>query len=194
MKIGIDIDEVMVQTIVGLLEYIKNKRNADFSFEEVTDYHLWNTKIHETKEESVYEFEEYMKSSLFENPLFVDGAKEAVIKLNEKYRIYFITARPLIFQNKTIDFFERHFPNNNFEFIFSGGVHEGKSKGEICKELGIDIMIEDNHAYLLGCVEKGVKGFLLEKPWNKEREEHERIICVKDWNELLEKIKRFENE
>ena len=50
-------------------------------------------------------------------------------------------------------------------------------------------MIEDNKDYACACAEKGIKVFLLEKPWNKIYEEHPNIIKINHLKEVLEQIK-----
>lgn len=46
-------------------------------------------------------------------------------------------------------------------------------------------MVEDNIDYAIDLAENGIKTFLLEKYWNKERKEnHKNLIKVKDWNEI----------
>jgi len=80
----------------------------------------------------------------------------------------------------------------NFELIFSSNPYiktKGKTKGEICKELGIDFMIEDSVEHSEICAKEGIKVFLLNKPWNKNCIDHENIIRVKSWNEILDKLK-----
>jgi len=58
----------------------------------------------------------------------------------------------------------------------------------LCKERGIKIMIDDNKLFANELAEKGVKVFLLDKPWNKNYDKHKNIIKVKDWKEVIKKI------
>ncbi len=50
-------------------------------------------------------------------------------------------------------------------------------------------MIEDTKEHSELCAKDGIKTFLLDKPWNQHCVEHENIIRVKDWNEILERLK-----
>ena len=187
-KIGIDIDEVVTQTITSLLKYINNKRGTNYSFDKVTNYSLWKTEIHNSKEESIKEFEEFQFSENFDNLPLIEFAKESLEKLKKSYELIFITARPSTTSYKTSSFFKNLFPEDDFEIIYSGGIYGGKTKGEICKELGIDFFIEDNMDYALGSAKKGIKTFLFDKPWNRNYEKHENIVKVNNWNEILEKL------
>ena len=60
-----------------------------------------------------------------------------------------------------------------------------KKKIKIGIDLGIDFMIEDDRKHSKNCAEKGIKCFLIDKPWNQNFE-HENVIRVNGWNEILE--------
>ena len=66
---------------------------------------------------------------------------------------------------------------------------KGKTKGELCKDLNVDLMIEDDPKYAEDCALKGINVLLLDKPWNQNCIEHENIIRVKNWKEILERFK-----
>src|SRR3972149_1712367 len=180
-KIGIDIDEVVAGFMEVFLEYTNNKKGTTFTMANLKSYHLWESGIHGSKEESIWEVGEFQNSSAFDFIQILEGAKEGIQKISKYFNIYFITSRPVELENKTIKFFNNHFPKNNFKFIFSGEIHGGKTKGEICNELGVSLFVEDNAEYALDCAKRGVKTFLLEKPWNENHTKHDNIIKVRNW-------------
>lgn len=188
-KIGIDIDEVLVNFMENYLEFHNKRHNTSFNLNDVTNYHLWKCGIHQSKEESVKEVLDFNNSKDFEKIDFVEGAKFGIETLSKIHYLFFITSRTLEIKEKTEEFFYSHFPRNGFEFLFSGEIYGGKTKTEICKDLGISEMIEDNPNYAFDCAVRGIKVFLLDKPWNRDYQRHENIIKVKDWKELLERIK-----
>lgn len=189
MKIGIDIDEVIVEFVKGYLKVYEQIYGRNFSFEEIISYNFWEV-LGISKEDAYKSVYQFYNTNEFENLDFIEGAKEAIKVLSEKNEILLITSRPLFTNEKTQIFFQKHFPNFSFEIIHSGGFHpQGKNKEDICKERGIKIMIEDHVDYALKCAEKGIKVFLLDKPWNQNMQEHEKIKRVKNWNEILEKLK-----
>jgi uncharacterized HAD superfamily protein len=187
MKIGIDIDDVVVEFVKGFCEFFNKLKNTNYVFEDVYTYNL-KKLVNISKEEEINLIKDFNKSEKFFNLDFVKGAKENIFDLEEKNKIFFITSRPLEIEKITNDFFERNFPKNNFEIHFScekWGNGEGKTKGEICLDLGIEVIIEDNEKFALECAEKGIKSFLLDKPWNQDYVKHENIIKVKNWKELM---------
>ena len=91
----------------------------------------------------------------------------------------------------TINFLKKIFLEKDYEIHFSGDIYEGrKLKDEICNDLNLDLIIEDSPYYSKNCAEKGIKVLLLDKPWNQNCE-HENIIRVNNWKEVLEKIKEM---
>jgi len=188
-RIGIDIDDVVVEMMKHFLDYSNLKNNTSFSIEEVTSYYLWETRIHPSKEESIKEFIEFQNSVYFDKIDLVEGVKEIINHLSKTHSVYFITSRSAESDEKNSTFFRKHFPENNFKIIYSGEVYGGKFKPEICSDLEIPIMIEDNPYYALDCARKGIRVFLIDKPWNKNHEPHENLLKVKDWNEILPYLK-----
>lgn len=189
LKIGIDIDEVVVEFFKKYLELFNEKFEKNIDFDSWTKYNIWDfTDI--SREDALGLVNEFQESGGLDDLELVEGVKEALMELNQKYEIYFITSRPQSIKEKTENFLKNLFSEFNFELHFSGGVwNDSKSKVTICNELGIKIMVEDNADYALGCAEKGVKVFLLDKPWNQNVEEHENVIRVRNWDEIMERLK-----
>lgn len=188
LKIGIDIDEVIVEFFKEYIPLFNQKFNENISFEDLKSYQLWDISD-VSKEDSLNLTKEFQDSEFFENMELVEGAKEAIFNLSNNYNIYFITSRPDNIRDKTTVFLRRLFGNLKFSLHFSGEVWGNLiSKSQICVKEGINLMVEDNSDYALDCAEKGIKVFLLEKPWNKRYKEHENIIKVKNWEEILEKL------
>lgn len=186
MKIGIDIDEVVTEFMKHFLEYSNRRNGTSFSVDEIQKVHLWETPVHDSKEESIREVMEFQLSPDFDNLDFVDGAREAIRKLGEKNEIYFVTSRPPEIKKQTLKMLNRTFSNIPFGVVFSGDIYGGaRPKSEICADIGISLIIEDNAKYAKECADNGIKAFLLEKPWNRYFEKHENVIKVKNWSEIL---------
>jgi len=189
MKIGIDIDEVLAEFVRGYLEKYKEKYGKEINFEDIFSYNLWEP-LGISKQESIELADSYYDSPEFNNIDLVEGAFEIIKKLNKEHKLFFITSRPLKIKDKTNLFLNKYFSDINFELVFSNDFFgsQRKSKSEICRELGIGLLIEDNKSYSLDCAKKGIKVFLFDKPWNKNFE-HENVERVYSWNEILERLK-----
>jgi len=187
MKIGIDLDEVVVEFVRGYLEIYNKKYGKNASFEDIFSYNLWES-LNITKEQAIQIADEFYESELFGSIGIIEGAVEAINKLGEKNEIFFITSRPNHIKNKTEAFIKKYFSNIKSDLIYSGDFWGGKKKAEICCDLGIDFMVEDHEKYSNEIANCGIKVFLLSKPWNNNTEGSDNLVRVKNWNEILEKL------
>ncbi len=53
-----------------------------------------------------------------------------------------------------------------------------------CREIGIELLIDDSPVNLLAAVEAGLTAATLEHPWNREICEEEDVVCADDWSGL----------
>lgn len=195
MKIGLDMDEVLANFMEGFFKFYNSKFSKNISHLDMKNYHLFKI-LGGTHQEAVSLVDDFHDSEFFDSMTSVDGAKEALASLKD-HELVIITARPRKFSEKTIKFLRNNFPWRNFSVFYSSEVHghEGtKNKAEICNDLGIKIIVEDSADHSPLYANSGIKVILLDKPWNKNCEEHENIIRVKDWKGALEKIKEFEGK
>lgn len=189
LRIGIDIDEVITEFVKPFFEFCKEKNIRTPNFEDVNCFDLEN--IMDLSREEVHSlFGEFNDSEeRVKRGGFIDFSKEGINELAKNSELFIITARMEKIINPTKDFFKEHFPGIHLEIAHSGDTFgKKKNKVEICSELGVDFFIEDRRKTALECAEAGVKVFLMDKPWNRENCEHENIIRVKGWKEILEKI------
>jgi len=57
-----------------------------------------------------------------------------------------------------------------------------------CREIGIQLLIDDSPENLLAAVDAGIAAATLEHPWNREICEEEDIVCASDWSELARRL------
>lgn len=185
LKIGIDLDDVVFEFVNLLIENYEKEFGKKLLFEDFFSYafaEVWHLNL----EETISFIEQILKKEIVEDMKLCEFSKENILKLSKKNKIYFITSR--IFREGTLESLNKHFSDLDFELVFSSNPYantEGKTKGDLCEELGIDFMIEDCPKHSLICAQKGIKTILLEKPWNKNCENHENLIKLKNWREVL---------
>jgi uncharacterized protein len=63
-------------------------------------------------------------------------------------------------------------------------LHCSSDKVARCREIGIELLIDDSPVNLLAAVEAGMEAATLAHPWNQEICEEEDIVCAADWAEL----------
>ncbi|MDD5769948.1 MAG: HD domain-containing protein [Candidatus Gracilibacteria bacterium] len=193
--IGIDLDEVLAETMDQILEdnnYMISGKKV--SREDVLDYYIYHNKdLNITRDDGARIFHEtYKKDFEVLEIKTVYGAKKKLEELKDKgYTLKIVSARPEDIEIYTKKWLDKHFANH-FEsvhfanhFNYNGSKKKVKKKSEICKELGIKIMIEDIFDYALDLAENGILTYIIEKPWNKHiLKTHKNIIKVKSWEEI----------
>lgn len=187
LKIGIDIDEVIVEFLDSLLEFYNEKYNKDLRKEDFSDYFI-NNIIGGTQENLEKELDDF--GYPVEKIKLVDGAIDAIKKLSRDHDLFILTARHPRFKHQTETFLNKHFGDIFNEILYTGEVFKefGITKADLCNEKKIEFMIDDNSIFAREIAEKGVKVFLLDKPWNQNYETHDNIFKVNHWEDVVNKI------
>lgn len=188
MHIGIDIDEVLCETLDFALNFFGGKIGGKpLSREQVSDYYLPNIPWYEdiSPEVAVNFFVEAQNTPRALNELQpVQWAFEKLKKRKtEGHSLYAITARGEPVRESTKARLAKYFPNIFDKITFCNHYRDAYStysKEEICVQEGIKIFVEDNPKYAIGLEKLWIKVFLLDKPWNQTfvAEKHSGIIKV----------------
>jgi uncharacterized protein len=57
-----------------------------------------------------------------------------------------------------------------------------------CREIGIDVLIDDSPVNLTAALDAGITAATLVHPWNREFCETEDVVCGRDWPELARNL------
>ena len=187
MKIGIDVDEVIVEFLESFLEFYNSSYNKNFKKEDFYVY-LIEEIIGGTPDDAVQLLDEYGYNKEVK---LVEGAFRAIKELSKSHELIILTARHPKYKEITNNFLKKYFGDIFLDILYTGEifVKEGITKADLCKNFNIKLIIEDNMVFSFECAKKGIKVFLLDKPWNQNYKEHENISKVYHWNEILEKLK-----
>jgi len=193
MKIGIDLDDTIWKYHEKFFEFYNHNNGTNYIMEDYNQYSL-NNFFNITEEEVVILIDKFEESVFFEEVLFLEGFLESFKSISKYHEVYFITARP----SKTLDTVIKRMmkflsENPKIHFVRDSKTNIRKEKSEYCRELGIDIMIDDAFHHLELCSKDGINGLLIDYPWNQKEELPENIIRVKNWKEILFEIKKHEN-
>ena len=187
MKIGIDLDEVTVNLMEKFLEYYKSRTQRHILRDDIKEYDFERI-LGISGEQSIKIVNEFFNSEHFDNLPPVEGAVEGVRKLRESHDTYIITARYGIPKEKTPNWIEK-----NLKGLISGVFYScdynghGMTKVEICREHGIELILEDDPFITLKCAKAEVKVILFRRPWNKNIN-YEYVTPVNSWAEALRQI------
>ncbi|MGC9309225.1 MAG: 5' nucleotidase, NT5C type [Candidatus Nanoarchaeia archaeon] len=185
MKIGIDIDETIAQYLEGFCEFYNDYFNKNIDVNNFEDFSFSKT-MNINKQEAERLREMFLKSRYFDNIRLVEGARDAISKLNKKHELLFVTARPESHKQKTEEFFKKYFPTYKFAVFHT----DFRNKYKILKARGVRLWIDDS-CFAKDYAGKGINVLLLDKPWNKGIE-HSNIKRVGNWEEILEVVREYE--
>lgn len=192
IKIAIDLDDTLVPTV----DLIVKEIFRDKSFPAFRGYHSIKDFTYD-EEMALYR---YIRKTINHQDISgfmpMPGSLSAIKKLAKDFDLYVVTARTKNVKKHTRNWVAYHFPKMLKKIIFGQYRKEGefkKTKGEICKEQGISLIVDDRIDYALDCYKHGVKAIVFdykdEYPWSKGKYPKD-LKKAKDWKEVLEIIKK----
>jgi uncharacterized HAD superfamily protein len=188
--IAVDVDDVSLDFVLSFVRFYNARYGTDFVKKDFFSYDLWKV-LGITKEKITQRMSLFYESDYFDEIEPVQDAQEALYILNQKRNNVFVTSRPIKIKLKTDLSLRRNFKDSYSETFYSGDFNgQGKSKAEICKELGAFLIIEDCLKYALDCSSHGIPVFLVDQPWNQNGDLSNTLVTrIKGgWSEILGKI------
>ena len=180
MKLGIDIDDTICDSIENMLPYICDFYNLDYEIEKAKclpydAYHI---------------LPDYEK---FANLMYDKVMPYAKLKEKADYYINALSdfGCEIIFITARSEFGFKDAYDTSKNYLDKYGIHYDKliigamEKGKICIEEGIDIFIDDNVKNCSDVYDVGIKTWLFDNPFNRNDNYFER---VKDWEDVYNKI------
>jgi uncharacterized HAD superfamily protein len=187
MMLGIDIDGVLADLHTPLLAWHNQRYGTHITAENSTSYDLgksFKCSIEEAFSRARKFFEEEA-----EKIALIEGAVEAVKRLKEKHTLYTVTSRMPEHWAHTHAWLDRHFNGMFAERIFCTNHderHVYMDKGALCRQRGINLLIDDCLQYVNDCSDAGIPALLFDLNgtygWN--RGEAKRLVTrVHSWRE-----------
>lgn len=186
MRIGIDIDGVLVDFNSAFLKYFNQKHGTTYSAEDITHHEY--KRVLRTPAEQIQQTLQEMDKTLTPFLLPDQHARAGIAKLSKQHKLTVITSRPARIYTQTVTWLNQQFGN-----VFSECINTGQSlpSGEVllksaaCRQNKIDYMIEDELPNSLDCATNNINVLLLDRPWNRYDTLHEKVQRVQSWNEIV---------
>lgn len=194
MKIAIDIDDVLGRTFQEVVDYYNRRFGGNANVRFMKDTNM-RTLLGISKEDFQKFLDEFYGKRILEGMLPVEDCQRVVELLDQEHELNIITSRSLGIEDQTLNWLNKHFSDKFSEVHHSGNhyfVQDRPTKAELCKQLGINVLIEDDLRYAEESAFRGTKVLLMNAPWNQKEDLHENIIRVKDWNHVLEEINNMQ--
>ncbi|MEK6970216.1 MAG: hypothetical protein AABW68_00790 [archaeon] len=186
MRIGIDIDGVLVDIVSPLLELYNAHKGTGHRYEDVGHYDLhqtWNC----SPQEAIDWVHQFYATPAFDEMPVIDGAVAGVTRLSKGHELFIITSRPAYLQEKTKAWIERYFGDAFVEILFGNAysLHgPQKDKSTLCSEKDVRVLIEDAPGNAIDCAQAGIEVFLFDQPWNRKMSPTKNVTRVMSWDEI----------
>ena len=191
-KIAVDVDEVLLDFVSPMKNFYNRRFGTNLESEDYIYYDLervWGC----TKPEAIEIVVDFYRSKEFKEILPLHRTQEAIGILSNKKKLYAITSRPSFIEHDTRECLAKFF-GSAFSEIFFNGQYEtpssGLDKSSYCLKNGIFVILEDNLDIAQKCADRNITAFLFDKPWNKQKISHNKIIRVGEngnpWSDVLE--------
>ncbi|XP_039127521.1 uncharacterized protein LOC120263619 [Dioscorea cayenensis subsp. rotundata] len=193
MVVAVDVDEVLGSFLSALNKFIADRYSSNHSLSEYHVYEffkIWNC----TRAEADIRVHEFFKTPYFKKGIHpIPGARLTLEKLSTFCDLSVVTSRQNAIKDLTLEWIGEHYPGLFQEVHF--GNHfaldgQSRSKSEICRSLGAQVLIDDNPRYALECAEVGLKVLLFDYnnsyPWSKSDSavSHPLVTKVHNWQEV----------
>ncbi len=193
--IALDIDDVLANVIDSVRLWANEKTGVELAPEHYrTDDEYWHYFDSIWQRHGVADkvaFADVLKHMETDqsNIATVEGAREAIRSLGSKYDFVFITSRPPFQKDATRRWLDEHIdPTIPLYLSFHPGVNDtSRSKGEICAELGVSLLIDDNTGNCQSAIDYGVDAIVFgDYGWNEKVPNHmKRYVTWREVGEYL---------
>ncbi len=188
MRIGIDFDDTLSQFMAGFLAYHNGVYGTSFAQEQITHYDL-HTVLPLTHQEIKERVHNFIFSSHHASLSPYPGVASTLGLLARYHELYVVTSRGEEYKEPTLRWLSAELPGSFRDFHFTNQWTRLKdvartTKPELCVSKGIELIIEDSASHANHCAEKGVRAFLLERPWNVSVPTHPHVQRVTHWDDI----------
>lgn len=171
-KIGVDLDDVLLAIIDGLFPWHNRLYGTNNRTDEIRPFELsssWGC----TKEEAVSRILDFYQTPEHAACLPIPGSVEAMNILSQTHELVIITSKPANLEAMTHAWVEKHFPKTFQGIYFTSSFvtpeHQQVKKSELCRELGIELFIDDSIGNIIDVASVCEHSFLFDRPWNQEQ-------------------------
>lgn len=179
MIIGCDLDGTICDNLPLLIEELNRYTGQNIGINDIKDYDV--TKVFDITREQFIQLMNEREADIIAKAPVIEDAHSYLKKLANDHQVHIITARSEIYESITRHWLDRHqIPYHGLHLLNS---HD---KLASCKELAVDVMVEDNYYNAVQLAAAGIDVILfdaphnLNRPWPGKRCSH--------WKELYQHI------
>jgi len=188
LRIGIDVDDVLAESLPGYLEAFRRRFGHDVKLEDAA----WEIfrRYPEISAAQMWGFFSELEASDFlgTRPVYPEAANAMRTLAAEGHRLFVVTGRLSQHQEHTRRMLQRAGLLELFEeLVHRDGEPSAEYKPRIVRELKLDLLIEDELHVALAAAEVPIPVLLFDRPWNRA-DLSPGITRVTDWDQVLRLI------
>jgi 5'(3')-deoxyribonucleotidase len=192
--IAVDIDDVLADHVAAFVEFSNSKYGTNLGKHNYDDRwsNLWAVDRQEIERRAL---EFHTPESIMEYEL-VEKARDALLVLRNDYDLAIVSARPRHVLDATEVWLQKHFGPifREIHFVPYWEIENRKTKADICNQIGAEYLIDDIAKHCNVAAECGVNALLFgDYSWNQADSISDKVVRVKDWQEVLNYFERQRN-
>ena len=187
--LAIDIDDVLAKHTQGITNWHNAKYGTKHTendyFSSIHWSQVWGVEEAEAERRAV-EFHKDLEHSRF---AVIEGSREALAKLAQKFDLVAVTIRRKIVVPTTYDWLSSNFAGliNDVKFVEFWETDKKQTKAQICLEIGATYLIDDSLEHCLVCADAGIPAIVYgDYAWNRVGSLPPNVTRAKDWGQILE--------
>lgn len=199
LVIAIDCDDVLIQTAQNMIgdynhKFATSLQLVDF-YEKPTKV-TWGTDNYDI---AIARVNDYISSDMFAQLVPYSEAIVAIKHLAENHELHLVTGRSDFLEPVTAAMLDKYFPecfqsveHTNF-IILSTSTAPKRTKGEVCVQIGADILIDDHIAHGKSVIAAGVQEVIVfgDYPWNQNDALPTGMVRCVNWDETVREIEEI---
>jgi len=180
MKIGVDIDGVLANSLPLWVAELNNFFNKSKQLEEI---HLYDIhKTYQISQRDLKVFLEHRGRYLMKSPEPMTGASYYLGRIKQSHEIFIITARDKKYWDETQGWLKKH--GLPYDELLLLGSHDKK---ESCLERNVKVLVEDTLEIGAEVSSAGIPVLLLDAPYN-QGDLPELVYRKRSWDEIYRTI------
>lgn len=187
--IAIDCDDVIVNTAPAIIRHYNEHYGVNVDLKDLysNDLSVWAVDDIQTANDRA---EQYLHSDEYQLATPPSATIEVINELGKRHELHIVTGRSDFLTETTQNMLDRYFPGifRSIEFTNFFGSQQ-RSKAQVCKSLGADLLIDDHLHHVTVVAQSGVEAYLFGNyPWNQADQLPTNITRVRDWHEVATKL------
>jgi uncharacterized HAD superfamily protein len=187
--IAVDIDDVLAVHGEAMIAYSNRVFGTNLTIDDYTEHwsEMWKVDHAETERRAI----QYHQTDDMASYRHHADALPVLKELAQKYRLIIVTARRRDVSGITATWIDKYF-GGIFESINYAGIWDKidedsatATKAELCKELGVDYLIDDQSKHCNGAAEVGITAIMFgDYPWTRDDKLHTDVIRCHTWEQV----------